>query len=211
MSTTWTFTLLRHAESVGNAQGIRQGQGDLPLTDAGRAAARALGQRWRAAGLRFDAVITSPLRRAAETAVLVAQALDLPPPEVDPLLMERAIGDFTLQPAAQVRAAQPDFLPLYEPVGGTGESIWDLYVRAGQAVAGLLRRPPARYLVVAHGMFLNMMLHALLGIAPQPNFAGSRFVWPNLGAALVEYHADPRRHGWVLRHLAGPEHPPPAV
>jgi len=211
MKGTWTFTLLRHAESVGNAQGIRQGQGDLPLTAAGRAAAQALGQRWRAAGLAFDAVITSPLRRAAETAVLVAQALDLPAPEVDPLFMERAIGDFTLRPADEVRAAEPDFWPLYAPVGGTGESIWDLYVRAGQAVAGLLRRPPARYLVVAHGMLLNMVLHAMLGIAPQPNFYGARFALPNLGAAVVEYHADAARHRWLLKHLAGPEYPPPAV
>ncbi len=210
MSETWHFTFLRHAESVGNAQGIRQGQGDLPLTDAGREATRALARRWREAGLRFDALLTSPLRRAAETAEILAHGLSLPPPQADPLLMERAIGAFTLRPAHEVRSQEPAFLPLYAPVGGTGESIWDLYVRAGQAVAALLRRPPGRYLVVAHGMFLNMLLHAVLGIAPQSNFAGHAFVLPNLGAAVLEYHAAARRPRWVLLHLAGPTCLPPS-
>jgi len=207
---TWTFTFLRHAESVGNAQGIRQGQGDLPLTDAGRTAAQTLAQHWRSAGLTFDALITSPLQRARETAHILAQALNLPAPEEDPLLMERDIGSLTLQPAATVPPTAAGFLSLYDPVGGTGESIWDLYVRAGQAVAGLTRRPPGRYLVVTHGMLLNMMLYALLGIAPQPNFYGPLFVLPNLGAAVVARDRQPSRHRWILVHLAGPECLPPA-
>lgn len=201
------FTLLRHAESVGNAEGIRQGQGDLPLTERGRAAARALARRWRAAGVTFDQVLTSPLRRAAETAALLAETLHLPAPEVQPLLMERDIGTFTLRPAAEVQADEPPFWPLYEPVGGTGESLWDLYLRAGQVVAHLARRPPGHYLVVAHGMLLNMLLQALLGIVPQAHFWGPHFLLPNLGVAVV-VHFIPH-HRWALVHLAGPDALPP--
>jgi len=207
----WIFTFLRHAESVGNAQGIRQGQGDLPLTEAGRAATHDLAQRWRRAGLTFDALLTSPLQRASETAGILARTLTLPAPEIDSLLMERDIGAFTLRPAAEVRQNEPAFLALYDPVGGTGESMWDLYVRAGRVVAGLTQRPPGRYLVVSHGMLLNMVLYALLGITPQPNFHGPLFALPNLGAAVVIRSQIPRYRRWVLMHLAGPDCLPPRI
>ncbi|MBK8824271.1 MAG: histidine phosphatase family protein [Anaerolineales bacterium] len=41
------ITLLRHGESVGNAESRWQGQADFPLTDTGRAQARALAERWK--------------------------------------------------------------------------------------------------------------------------------------------------------------------
>ncbi len=192
----YQFTLVRHGESVGNAQALRQGQGDLPLTERGRAQIRALAQRWRALGRTFDHVITSPLRRAAESAAILAQHLHLPEPEPDPLLMERDIGRWTLRPHAEVRREMPAFLALYEPLGETGESIWDLYVRAGQALRGLMRRPPGRYLVVSHGGLLNMMLYNILGIAPQPNFLGPQFVLTN--GAYVDLGYDPETHRWLF-------------
>ncbi len=198
-------TFLRHAQSVGNAQAIRQGQGDLPLTAEGRDRARTLARRWVAEGRTFDAVLTSPLRRAAETAVIFAQALGLPAPEIMPALMERHIGEYTLRPAAEVRAQEPPWRSLYEPVGQTGESVWDLYLRAGQVVANLVRRPPGHYLVVGHGMLLNMVFYTLLGIAPQPFPAGPLFPLPNLGHAKFVYEQDASHERWMLLSFGGPE------
>jgi phosphohistidine phosphatase len=61
--------LIRHTEAApGEPDELR------PLTDAGRASARALGERLRADGLVPDAVLTSPLLRARETAEAVARA-----------------------------------------------------------------------------------------------------------------------------------------
>ena len=66
--------IVRHAEAApGDPDELR------PLTAAGRAHARALGQRLRDAGFSPDAVVTSPLLRARETAA----ALDLGEPAVD--------------------------------------------------------------------------------------------------------------------------------
>ena len=66
--------IVRHAEAApGEPDELR------PLTAAGRDSARALGKRLRADGFAPDAVVTSPLLRARETAA----ALGLGEPKVD--------------------------------------------------------------------------------------------------------------------------------
>jgi broad specificity phosphatase PhoE len=69
-----TLLLVRHGETVWNREGRFQGQIDIPLSDQGRAQARALRVRLETAAHAhlFDdahtAVVTSDLRRAYETA-----------------------------------------------------------------------------------------------------------------------------------------------
>jgi phosphohistidine phosphatase len=66
--------LVRHAEAApGEPDDLR------PLTPAGRAAARDLGSRLAADGVRPAAVLSSPLLRARETAAELARALDAEP------------------------------------------------------------------------------------------------------------------------------------
>jgi phosphohistidine phosphatase SixA len=66
--------LVRHAEAArGEPDDLR------PLTRAGREAARALGARLTAEGVRPDAVLTSPLLRARETAAELGRALGCEP------------------------------------------------------------------------------------------------------------------------------------
>ena len=60
--------LLRHAETEWSKSGKHTGRTDIPLTEKGRAVARAL--RERVAGHEFAAVLSSPLSRARETAEL---------------------------------------------------------------------------------------------------------------------------------------------
>lgn len=81
--------LIRHGETHWNRLGLYQGTTDIPLNDAGRAQAEALGRRLR--GTRFDAVYTSPLRRARETAEAVAGGRPLEPIEL-PELRELSYG-----------------------------------------------------------------------------------------------------------------------
>jgi phosphohistidine phosphatase len=66
--------LVRHAEAA-------QGEPDdlRPLTVAGREAARALGTRLAADGVRADAILTSPLLRARETGAELGRALGCEP------------------------------------------------------------------------------------------------------------------------------------
>ena len=76
--------IVRHAEAApGNPDELR------PLTPGGRAQARALGHRLREQGLEPDAVVSSPLLRARET----ANALGLGEPAVDERLAPGASPD----------------------------------------------------------------------------------------------------------------------
>src|SRR3989304_4016564 len=74
----------------------------------------------------------------------------------------------------------------YEPVFRSGESEWDLYLRAAGAVQSLVRRPPGAYLVVSHGAILNAALRSILGIPPRGRAWPTRFVFDNTGYAVLE-------------------------
>jgi len=202
------FVFLRHGESVGNAESRWQGQSDYTLTEKGRAQARALGQRWKSEGVRFDRVVASPLVRARETAEIVASFVGAQV-ELDPILMERNIGEMEGLTAEEVRRIpQPPYITPYDPIGGGGEGDWALFLRAGQALHDLLRRPPGSYLIVSHGGLLNQLMNAVAGVAPHVDPSGVRFRFENTAFARVIYH--PPRHRWVIEavndraHLKSP-------
>jgi 2,3-bisphosphoglycerate-dependent phosphoglycerate mutase len=193
----YNITLLRHGESQGNFEGRHQGQADFPLTERGRDQARALLERWRLENKVFDMVISSPLVRAKETAQILAEGLKVPI-EFDSLWMERNNGLMAgLSPEeVEQKLPQPAFIHPYQAVGQTGESQWQLYLRAGAAVQSLFVHPAGRYLIVSHGGLLNMFFYAILGITPQPNFHGPRFRFNNSAFATLTYN--PASHHWYI-------------
>jgi 2,3-bisphosphoglycerate-dependent phosphoglycerate mutase len=71
-----TLVLLRHGESVWNAENLFTGWMDVPLSEKGEQEARRGGELLRAAGLLPDVVHTSLLRRAISTANLALDAAD---------------------------------------------------------------------------------------------------------------------------------------
>lgn len=198
------ITLLRHGESTGNAGGYLQGQADFPLSDTGRDQIQALAARWLSEGVTFDRVISSPLLRARETAEIIAEKLassqdsEEIPVEFDPVWMERDWGLISglHHSEAEERSPRPEFIPTYQPIGVTGESQWELYLRAGRGIQALMDKPAGRYLVVSHGAILNMAMYAILGIVPQANFHGARFLFHNTGFAKLVY--DPAEHIWLV-------------
>jgi len=202
---TYYLTLLRHAESTGNAENRLQGQSDYPLSEKGRAQAQALAARWQAEQVSFDTAIASPLLRASETAEIVAAALQIPL-EFDPLWMERHNGKMSGLLQNEARALYPDqgFVNPYQRLAETGEGDWQLYLRAGQALFNLLQRPPGKYLVVSHGGMLNMTLYAILGITPQPNYQGPRFQFRNTSFSHFSYY--PERHRWRVEVIGDRAH-----
>jgi 2,3-bisphosphoglycerate-dependent phosphoglycerate mutase len=196
-SNIFCFTILRHGESQGNYEGRHQGQADFPLTDLGRQQTRALVERWKSEQKDFRLIISSPLARASETAEIISTEMGFPI-ELDPLWMERNNGLMAGLSPEEVRDTlpQPEFIHPYQAIGQTGESQWELYLRAGKAVQSLINRPPGSYLVVSHGGLLNMFFYAVLGIAPQPNFHGPRFRFNNTAFATLHYN--PSSHRWYI-------------
>lgn len=199
------ITLLRHGESVGNAESRWQGQVDYPLTERGRAQARALAERWKRERVKFDFVVSSPLSRARETAEIIASGLGLTV-EFEPLWLERNNGEFAGLTPQEVREnfTHPEFTTPYDPVGMDGEGDWELFLRAGQALHDLLKREPARYLVVSHGGLLNQLMHAVMGIMPQAHNSGASFRFSNTAFAELTYH--PNQHRWVVDKLNDHSH-----
>lgn len=190
------FTFLRHGESVGNAESRWQGQSDYPLTDKGRAQARALAERWKSENMKFDLAIASPLARARETAEIVTSALNVKL-ELDQIWLERDIGEMEGLTAEEVRQKpQPPYVTPYDSIGGNGEGDWELFLRAGQALHDLIRRPAGSYLIVSHGGLLNQLMHAIVGVAPHVDPSGVRFRFENTSFARAIYF--PHQHRWAI-------------
>jgi 2,3-bisphosphoglycerate-dependent phosphoglycerate mutase len=200
---SYDFVFLRHGESVGNAEERFQGRADYPLTEAGRAQARALAERWLREGMKFDLALTSPLVRARETAEIITSVLNVKL-EADPIWLERDNGGMSglTREEADELFPQPEFTTPYDSFGKSGEGDWELFLRAGTAVQRLLRRPAGRYLVVTHGGLLNKVMYAILGIQVQANFNGPTFRFGNTGFAIFNYQAS--RHKWRLVRFESP-------
>jgi broad specificity phosphatase PhoE len=132
--------LIRHGETDHNADGMVQGRADIPLNDLGRRQAAALADSLRHTPVR--AVYTSPLKRARETAAIVAAALDLPV-TVEPDLIEMDVGRLEGLSGAQMRERFPEFLAVWAgpegpdiPMPG-GESLRQVQTRAWAVVERL--------------------------------------------------------------------------
>ena len=194
----YRITLLRHAESIGNAEERLQGHADYPLSARGRAQALALARRWKTEAITFDHIISSPLSRALETGQIVAAELGLPPPETDPLWLERDTGEHSgmtwdeIERPPAVDCADPSVQSVAAQEGDSA-----LYQRAQAALSSLLARPPARYLVTSHRAILNMVLDAILGISPQPNsYSGGRFRLRNGAFSRLRFY--PQTQRWQI-------------
>jgi len=198
-------TFLRHGESVGNVENRHQGHADFPLTEKGRAQAHTLAERWQAEGVIFDQVFSSPLLRARQTAEIVCTALGVPL-EFDADLMEvnnGLLAGLNNEEAADVLMS-PESMTAYTHFGKTGESRWELYLRAGKVIQKLVDAPPGKTLVVAHGGILNTIMYAILGIPIQPGYTGARFMFHNTTFTTFTY--DPVRHYWRLLHFDNRSH-----
>ncbi len=98
--------LVRHGQSEWNADGRWQGQEDPPLTDLGRAQAR---QAAKAVGA-VDAVVCSPLERAAVTASIIADELGVGPVVTLDGLKERHAGTWQGLTRTEIEEEYPGYL-----------------------------------------------------------------------------------------------------
>ncbi len=144
-----TILLARHGETDWNREGRWQGWADPSLNDTGRAQARALAEQLRAAP--FDAVYSSDLRRAHETAVILAEPHDVPV-VVDRDLREIDVGSWSGLTRAEIAERFPDG---GRPDGETREQHSDRVLASVERLARA--HPDGRILVVAHGGCLRAL------------------------------------------------------
>ena len=155
--TLTTFALVRHGQTDWNAERRLQGATDIPLNDVGRGQARDAVAVL--APYEWDAIVSSPLSRAAETADLIAEGLGLSVSRRVPELTERSFG-----PAEGMQAG-PELDALRIPGGFEGaeseEEAADRGLAALEALAEEFRG--RRLLVVTHGTLLRVSLSRAIG------------------------------------------------
>jgi broad specificity phosphatase PhoE len=192
--------LIRHGESVGNTEGRVQGQLDSPLSDRGRDQSRALARRLVCEQWPVTAIYASDLRRAAETAEILAAELRAPL-GLDERLREYDIGVLTGLVWREIEFLYPEIWhgmqtsPIWTAIPEEeGPDAFD--ARLVAALADIRSRYAGDEVVavVAHGGSLGVMVAHLLGIdtrLPVP------FRFGNASLSVVEL----RPRGPVLTSL----------
>jgi probable phosphoglycerate mutase len=192
-----TLVFVRHGESNVTVRQVVGGELTCDgLSPLGIRQAEALGDRLRhTAELHVDALVTSTLPRAEETAAVIAGALGLAGMEREAELVEHRPGDADGIPFAEFASrfdlfdlrAEPD-----RPIAPGGESLRAFYVRVEHALRRLERaHRGSTVMVVCHGGVIDVAMRALLGVGLAAPFD----LW-TFNASLTELRGGPDR--WTL-------------
>jgi broad specificity phosphatase PhoE len=162
---TTTVLLARHGESDWNRSKQWQGFADRPLTDLGREQAAELAQRLEDTDL--DAVYSSDLQRARDTAEIVARTKGLTV-QTTPDLREVDVGSWSGLTRAEAEEQYPEQYARWLQ-GGEGWEDGETYEELGERVVRAITRiaeahAGERVLVVAHGGTIRALHAAALGV-----------------------------------------------
>lgn len=179
--------IARHGQTVTNREGRFCGHFETVLTDLGVRQAMALGERLKAAAI--DAVYTSDLGRAMETAALALRGRPLTP-EVDAGFRELHYGEWEGVKEREVARRYPEQHrlmraedPLWRPPGG--ETIGEVRARTYTALLQAVKnRQHQTVLIVTHGTAINCLIAEAIGIAPTHTF---RFEVANCGLSEIVF------------------------
>jgi broad specificity phosphatase PhoE len=209
MSSTTHVVIIRHGQSQGNAEGRFGGHTDTPLSPRGRrqaqATAKALGAE------KFDAIYSSDLPRAIETASPLAKLTGVPLETTD-ALRERSVGvmeGLTFEEAAEQHPEQYQALLRrdFEHVLLGGESYRQTLDRASRQLdEAIEQHRGGRIVLFAHtGTICILILH-LMGALDAPDLKPVWIATANCGIARFDLRDD----GFVrvlcindTRHLVG--------
>jgi broad specificity phosphatase PhoE len=160
--------LVRHAESTWNRQKKIQGQKDPGLSTYGRREAKLLAKRFKE--LSFDAVYSSPLKRAMETATAILGKKAKITVEDD--LREISLGKWEGKTLGGIRkqygesfdrwAVRPDLVPI-----PGGEDFKEFVKRVKRALKKIEKNnPKGNVLIVGHGGVISTYVTVVLKIKP---------------------------------------------
>lgn len=166
MAEKWYFATIRHGETDYNRQNRYAGTIDVPLNDGGRKDAMRASEQIK--GMNFDVCVSSPFRRAVETAqALTGGRLEVVPCEH---ARERHFGILQGRTSKDVETIRPPVL--FIKVGNDyhsvdilgGETFPELRGRAERFHRYLLDNfRGRRVLVVSHGVFLQQFHGVIRG------------------------------------------------
>jgi probable phosphoglycerate mutase len=156
--------LVRHGQTISNLMQYLQGQSDGELTEVGRQQARMVAAALN--NMDIDAIISSPLIRAKDTAAEIARHHHLTV-AINPLVREWHCGVLDGQPAqALFDARDKAGLPLADFRPDGGETLREVHGRANEFLSEIEEKYSGQCVVVcSHGDFLRMLISLLVGIS----------------------------------------------
>ena len=193
--------LIRHAQTEWNIQRRFQGHGDSPITEEGQEQLQRL--KSRLAGLEFDVVYSSDLRRTIETSQMLSGKQRVE----EPRLRERGVGILEGLNLEQIMAEHAEEFRAFR----SGDK--DHQIEGGESLQIALNRawtfleevpekhPGAELAAVSHAGLIRLICKQILGLAlDAPNF----FQIPN--TSLTQLVFSPKDRSWSLECLADTTH-----
>ncbi len=207
---------LRHGQTDWNIDHRFQGGTDIPLNDTGREQVRtAIGalKQAEADGTTVDAIVSSPLSRAVESAEIIAEGMGVPYRGAVDGFQERSFGDLEGQIATReliLASRQSNNAYNVEPKK-------DFLARSLAALNRVRREYEGQTVVVAaHGMLIALSMTALVA-ERHPELLNEDGIYPiPVNASLTEVplqYLDNAIDRLVVQHLEpelGPEQIPAA-
>ena len=198
--------LIRHGQADGLKPGIAGSQPpDAGLSVLGKEQAERLRERLATGEIHADVLISSPLRRALETAETIAPALGLPV-LIDDEVQELNLGECEGLSEEEIGERFGRVYMEREPfrqLGLSGDSRASFYVRIARAFDRLLREYEGKTLViVCHGGVLDALFVYLLGLSP---FKQSPLILHMSNTSITHLyrglfsHNDKREPLWALK------------
>lgn len=202
--------ILRHGETQWNREEIFRGHTDIPLNDAGKEQAARAARALQTKPIRT--IYSSPLKRAAETACIVANELGGLEVRFDEGLRDIGFGEIEGMPVAKVKSTYPE---LYETWRSRpdlaqfpgGEAYDDRMTRAWDLMAKIASdKTHCPSLLVTHRVICKMLIIRALGLGPEGFWKVRQGITAINALELTE-------NGWVLNlvndtchlNLANPE------
>jgi len=192
------FLIIRHGETLWNRENRFQGSADIPLSDKGRAQARRVAVAL--ADKPLDAIYSSPLSRALDTAKAVAaeHSMDI---QVMDDLQEINVGEWSGKTWAEIREMWPELEKNWRedpytsgpPPGG--EDYQDFQVRCINALDTIAAQHTDSELVaiVCHGGVIRAVMRELLKLPGQSrgriyslNCSITRMRWQAGGEVIID-------------------------
>lgn len=168
-----TFWLVRHGQTDWNVQGRWQGHTDPPLNELGRKQTQILAEGL--ANVHFDAIFSSDLDRAYETACAVGDRQGIKV-RIEGRLREINLGEWEGLTREEIKHLYPaewkdrEQFPLEARPPG-GESVLELAERIIPAVSDIARTyPSGRVLIVSHGLALGVIICHAQGLPLEQSF-----------------------------------------
>lgn len=182
MADTSTLYLVRHGETTWNRIGRLQGQADAPLTLRGTRQAHAIGETLRKLiGGGPITIHASPLRRAHQSAVIIADVLGH---DADTIRLDRRLVEITLGRNDGISGWAE--LDAHDPEGAAARKAdpWNYVHPEGESSQMVLERVSpwlhwahglgGVHVVVSHGVTIKILRGLYLGLTPEQTFALDR-------------------------------------